>query len=486
MLVSLYTVRVVLETLGAEDYGIYNVVAGVVAMFGFLSNAMAGATQRYLAFEIGRGDGDRLRRIFSLSLFTYILIVIIVLFFTETIGLWFINKKLIIPSERKIAILWVFQFTLISFLFTVLTSPYMAVIIAHENMSIYAYVSIIEAILKLGIVFILQRVLFDKLKLYSVLLCFVTITITIVYQSICVLKYHESRFKFYWDKKLFIEILSFSGWNLFGATVSALKNPVVNIILNQFFDPIVVASRSIATSVNNAVMSFAGNFNNALRPQIIKTYASGQKTETLRLLYSGTKGTYFLMYIIVMPLLLEAPTILALWITTPPKYTILFLRFTLIDILIESINYPIVTVAHATGNIKLYQCVANGISLLCLPLSWIALALQTPIYSVMLISIIITLIALISRIIIINRIAGFIVKEFIKEVILPISIITIITAIPLIISHYIFINRMIRLFSITSLSIIVTCICVYLIVLNKSEKYILKNILCKNNLIKGK
>ncbi len=322
MLVSLYTVRVVLETLGAEDYGIYNVVAGVVTMFGFLSTAMATASQRYFSFEIGRGDFEQLRKIFSLSLLVYFLIAILVLLLAETIGLWFVNNKLVISSDRKSAALWVYQISILSFLFTIITTPYMAMIIAREDMNIYAFVSIIETILKLGVVFILRLISWDKLVLYGILMLGVTLIITIIYQTICVKKYQECKFRFYWDNVIFKEITSYTGWNMFGASVGVFKNQMVNIVLNQFFNPVVIASRSIAVSVNTAVSSFSHNFSTAIRPQIIKNYATEQKEIMLSLMFRGIKGTYLLMYLFVLPMIFEAPVILKLWLKNPPAFTL--------------------------------------------------------------------------------------------------------------------------------------------------------------------
>lgn len=273
MLVSLYTVRVVLETLGAEDYGIYNVVAGVVTMFGFLSNSMAGASQRYLSFEIGRGDFERLKTIFSLSLTIFILIAVIIVLLAETVGLWFITNKLIIPSERRIVAYWVYQFSIISFVFTILTTPYMASIIAHEDMNIYAYVSIVEAMLKLGIVFVLNIIPFDKLQIYGILLCITTFINTAIYRIICTAKYKECQFKIYWNNILFKDIIGYTGWTLLGVLADIFKKQAITILLNQMFNPLVVAARSIAFTITGAVNSFFNQFMMALRPQIVKSYA---------------------------------------------------------------------------------------------------------------------------------------------------------------------------------------------------------------------
>jgi O-antigen/teichoic acid export membrane protein len=298
MLVSLYTVRVVLNTLGAEDYGIYNVVAGVVTMFGFLSSTMSGATQRFLSIEIGRSDFDRLKRVFSLSLTIYMLFVVIVLLLAETAGLWFITNKLIIPAERKGAALWTYQFSILSFLFTILTAPYMAAVIAHEDMNIYAYVSILEVVLKLVMVFLLNFIAWDKLKVYGILVCGATIINTTIYRTVCMFKYQECKFKFFWEKGLFNEIVYYTKWSILGVFSDVFKYQAILLLLNQYFNPIVITAHSIASSVRNIVSNFSWNFNYALRPQIVKYYAIGQKEEMTKLMFYGVKGTYFLMYLI--------------------------------------------------------------------------------------------------------------------------------------------------------------------------------------------
>jgi O-antigen/teichoic acid export membrane protein len=477
MLVSLYTVRVVLEALGAEDYGIYNVVAGVVTMFSFLSGAMAMASQRYFSFEIGKGDFEQLKKIFSLNLLIYFLIAIVVLLLAETIGLWFISNKLLIPLERKLAAVWLYQFSMVSFLFTIMTSPYMAMIIAREDMNVYAYVSIVEAVLKLGVVFILRLILWDKLTLYGMLMLSVAIIITTIYRIVCARKYQEGKFKFYWNTDLFKEIMSYTGWNMFGASVGIFKNQIMNILLNQFFNPVVIVARSIAASVNGAIASFSHNFNTAMRPQIIKSYAAGKKEEMLSLMFRGAKGAYLLMYLFVLPLMLEVSVVLTLWLKNPPEYAVFFTRLALLDVLIESMSYPIMTAAQATGKIKLYQSVVGGILLLNLPISWMVLLLGTPPYSVMIVSIVITFVAFIVRLFILKRLVDFSVWQFVKKVCMPITIISITSAILPVIIFLGFKQGLFRLFFLTGVSVISVCLFSYTIGLNGEERMSVRKVI---------
>jgi O-antigen/teichoic acid export membrane protein len=485
MLVSLYTVRVVLNTLGVEDYGIYNVVAGVVTMFGFLSGSMATASQRYFSFELGRGDFEQLKKVFSLSLFIYILIGIAILLLGETIGLWFVSNKLVIPLERKSAALWVYQFSIISFLFTMLTSPYMAMIIAYEDMNIYAYVSIGEALFKLGIVFLLQAISWDKLILYGILMLAVVVTITAIYRAICIKKYNACKFSFYWNKGLFKEIAGYSGWNMFGASAGIFKNQVVNIMLNQFFNPVVVAARSIAAMVDSAAVSLSQNFSTAIRPQIIKSYAAEQKEAMFSLVFRGAKGTYLLMYLFVLPLVLEMPIVLTLWLKNPPEYTVLFTRLMLFDVLINSLSYPIMAAAHATGKIRLYQAVVGGILLLNVPVVWIILFMGAPAYSAMIVAIILTFIACIMRLLILKVLIDYSIRQFLRMVILPICVISVVSAILPIILCYILPQNILRLFLVTGLSIMSVSVYSYSIGLNKEEQGKIKSIIRKY-IIKGK
>jgi O-antigen/teichoic acid export membrane protein len=463
--------RVVLNILGAEDYGIYNVTTGIVTMFGFLSISMAGASQRYFAFEIGRNNFEQLKKIFSLNFTIYILLSIVILVFAETIGLWFVNNKLIIPPDRKNTVMWIYQFSVISFLFTFLTIPYMASIIAHEEMNIYAYVSIFEVLLKLVVVFLLQFISYDKLKLYGFLICFVTIVNTVIYRLICRSRFQECRFSFYWNKELFKEIANFIGWNLFSTIASVLKNQGINILLNQFFNPVIVASRSISVSIGYVIGSFSENFNTALKSQITKYYATGQKTEMMLIMFSGIKLAFFLMYIFILPLMLEMSTVLTLWLKNPPEYLTLFTRLELIVIFINTFNYQTRVAILATGKIKLYQSLCGGILLLNLPVSWIILLMGFPIYFVIIIAICLTFIVVIIHLCMLKRlINSFSIKLFLENVILPLCMVLIISAILPVLLNVLLKSSFLRLCLVSGVSVISVCGSMYMIGLNKKER----------------
>jgi O-antigen/teichoic acid export membrane protein len=475
MLVSLYTVRVVLETLGAEDYGIYNVVAGVVTMFGFLGASMSMATQRYLSFEIGRNDAKQLKNIFSLSFEIYVLIALVVLLLAETLGLWFFSAKLTIPLDRKTAALWVYHFSMLSFGVSLLTNPYMAAVIAHEDMRIYAYVSIIEAALKLGIVFLLQAILLDKLQLYGILTFAVTFINTAVYRMICKKKYPECILRYYWNTGLFKEIASYTGWNLFISIAGTLKDQGNTILLNQFFNSVVVSARSIAVSVMDKASSFSNNFGISLYPQIIKNYAVGQKEDMFRLVFQGVKGTYILMYIVSLPLALEMPLVLSLWLKNVPEYTILFTRLTLIEILIASVNYPIVAIVRATGKTKLHALVVGIAIFINFPVSFMFLSGGMPPYSIMIVSICLTSVIFFARLLVVRHLASFPVRRFVVKVMFPLLLVSILSAIIPGTIVFVFRQNFLRLCAVTVVSIISVCGFMYLIGLNKTERQVVKN-----------
>lgn len=419
LLVSLYSVRVVLNTLGAMDYGIYNVVAGVVTMFTFLSTSMAAASQRFFSFSLGQNDIEGLKKIFCITLEIYLILIAIVVLFAETIGLWFVNNKLVIPAERMNAARWVYHFAIIAFIINLFSAPFMALIISHEDMSIYAYVSIIEALLKLAVVFLLGVFRIDKLILYGLLLCAVTSAVTLLYYLHCKIKYKESSFRFVWDKKLFSEIASFSGWCLFGSTAGIFKNQITNILLNIYFGPVVNAARSIALNVSNAVTSFASNFNMAVRPQIIKSYSAGDKKDTFALVYQSTKLSYFLLWVFMCPLFLEMNYVLTLWLKNVPDMTVIFTRLILIEVLFDSISYPMQSLSQASGKMKLYQSIVGGVLLLNLPFSYFVLKLGGNAYAVQFVAIAIAVIALALRIAINRILTGLACLDFINKSILP-------------------------------------------------------------------
>ncbi len=483
MAVSLYTVRVVLNVLGAEDYGIYNVVAGVVTMFGFLSGAMATASQRYFSFDLGQGNTEHLKTTFSVTFQIYLLLALVIVLLAETAGLWFVNSKLVIPEERMTAANCIYQAAIVSFLLTLITTPYMASIIAHENMNVYAYVSIVEVALKLGIVFLLKALAFDKLIVYGVLLATVALINTSIYRFYCRKHYAECKAKFVKDVALFKEIVSYSGWNLFGSVAGVFKNQLINILLNIYFGAGVNAARGIAMQVNGAVASFANNFTTALRPQIIKSYASSDRDNCFRLVFRGSKFSFFMMYIFALPLCLEMNLVLKLWLKNPPEYASIFTCLAIAESVLISVSYSLMTLSQATGKIKLYQGVVGGILLLNLPIAWIFLKLGFSAYVVMLIAIAVESVAFISRLCITKYLAGLSIRKFMKNTVFPCILVAIISSV---LPAYFCLNvkeSFLRLFLTILISVLSVSVCVMLFGMSKQERLSLVSTV-KNRLLK--
>ena len=417
MAVTLYTSRVILQALGVEDFGIYNVVAGFVTMLGFLHGAMSSATQRFLSFELGKPDQKDVRGIFSMSMNIHILIAVFVLVLGETIGLWFMKTQLTIPADRILAAEWVFHLSLLAFMVTIVSVPYNALIIAHERMSIFAWVSIINVILKLLIVFMLSWFGMDKLILYAVLSLIVVFIIFMVYRSYCKSMFIESRFRLYWDKKLFNIMLSYTGWNLWGNIAAVMSSQGVNVLLNIFFGPSVNAARAIAMQVSGALNSFVQNLQVAINPQIIKSYAAKDMAYMHQLVCYGAKYNFFVLFFLAMPVLINTDLILSAWLGIVPKYTSIFVQLIIVNILIDCISAPLMTSAQATGKIRLYQSVVGGILLLNLPFSYLILKMGGNPHTVIYAGIITSIIAFLARLIILKKLTLLPVTQYLKEVV---------------------------------------------------------------------
>lgn len=470
MAVSLYTSRIVLNTLGVEDFGIYNVVGGFVTMFGFLNSAMASATQRFLSFEIGRKDIIQLRNVFSMSVNIHFIIAFAIFIFAETIGLWFVNTQLTIPAERMPAANWVYQFSIFALMVNMVSVPYNAMIIAHERMNVFAWVSIAEVSLKLLIVFMLQWFGFDKLKLYAVLMFGVSLFIRLIYGAYCNQKFKESKFRYYWNKPLFKTLINYAGWNLWGNAASVIMDQGINILLNIFFGPVVNAARGIAYQVRAAMNQFVVNFQMAINPQIIKSYASDDLKYMHQLIFQGAKYSFFLLFAMSLPVLLETQLILRLWLEIVPEYTVIFTRLIIINILIDSVSGPLMTAAQASGRIKLYQSVVGGLLIFNVPVSYLFLKLGFKPEVTLLVGIGISIVALFTRLVIISPLVSLNMFDFLKMGlfrIIPVLLLAII--VPWLFTFF-FQESIFRLFGSVILSFISVFATVYVVGLNHSEQ----------------
>ena len=469
MAVTLYTSRVVLRVLGVEDFGIFNVVAGVVAMFGFLNSSMSATTQRFISFSLGRGD-DNLNKVFSTCVLTHALIALGVLVLVESVGLWFLYNKMIIPEVRMDAAFWVFQFSALSTVVTVMSIPFNADIIAHEKMSAFAYISIVEVCLKLLLVFLLDVGNIDKLVLYGFLLLLVQCGIFLTYMGYCLRHFKESRFRFVYEKKLFSEVFSFAGWNLWGYLASILYTQGLNILLNVFFGPVVNAARGLANQVDGAIRLFASNFQMAINPQIVKTYAAKDLESMHKLVFRSSKFSFFLLLALSLPVMIEAPVILRLWLSTVPDWTASFLRLMLVVVIVDSVANPLMTSAAATGRIKLYQSVLGGIQLLIVPVAYVVLRMGGEPNSVFVVHICICLIAFAVRLFIVRGMIGLSIKKYLMEVCVKSGVVTVVATVLPLTLYFSITNSLLSAIVVVFVSLGSVAVSAYAIGLTKNER----------------
>ena len=398
MLVSLYTSRIVLATLGVDDFGIYNVVGGIVAMMSFLSSALTAASQRFISYELGHGDKDNLKKVFSTSITVHTLLALICVLVFESIGIWFLNTHMNIASDRMTAANWVFQCSIAAFVVNVANVPYNALIIAHEKMGVFAYISILEATLKLFIAILLTIIDIDKLIVYGILQLCTSFLIRICYKTYCKHNFEESRcWKFNLEPALFKKLFSFTGWSVVGNVGFTLKEPLLNILLNMFCGTAVNAAKGISTQVNSLVNSFATNFSMAMNPQIVKRYASGDIQYSMELVYTGARLSFLMLTLISVPIIINIDYILQLWLKEVPNYTATFSIITIVSSLIFSLSSTSSTAIQATGNIKWFSIGVCVIPLIDLPIAYILLFMKFPPYIALIPSVITNLFALLFR-----------------------------------------------------------------------------------------
>lgn len=404
IIVGLYSSRVILNALGVSDYGIYNVVGGIINMLAFLNVGMMGASQRFISYELGKGDENKISSVFATSKTTHLLIALIVLIFAETMGLWFLNTHMNIPEERMFAANWVFQCSVLTFFVSVISVPYNSCIIAHEHMKIYAYVSIFESLARLLVaVSLMLTSSMDKLIYYATLLLLLQISIRIVYTLYCKKHFEECKIYARTDKKLLKEMFSFAGWGMIGNLGFTFKDQGSNIILNLFFGTTVNAARGIAGQVNGIINGFASNFSMAINPQITKLYAAGNIEDSIKLVYTGSRFTFYLLALIEIPFLINCSYVLNLWLGDVPRYTVMFIYFISIGSLLYSLSHAISTAILATGHVKWFQSLLAIILLSELPLSYVILNMGGEPYQAMIPSLVTISMSLVLRIIIVKR-----------------------------------------------------------------------------------
>ncbi len=420
MLVSLYTSRVVLQTLGVDDFGIYNVVGGIITMFTFINGAMVASTQRYLNFNLATGNESRLRSVFSTSLQIHALIAVAIIILGETVGLWFLKEKLVIPDSRMTAAMWVYQCSIVACVVNIMSTPYNADIIAHEKMSAFAFISILEVTLKLAIVFLLKLSPYDKLVVYALLILCVQLLVRGIYARYCHRHFSESRYKAGVDKPLFKEMSNLAGWSFFGNMAFVLYTQGLNMMLNIFFGTAANAARGIAVQVQSAVQQFVDGFQTAINPQITKTYAVGDFEQMHSLMFRSARFSFLLLYFISLPILLETDFLLGIWLKTVPENAVVFTQIMICISLVYTTANPCVKANQATGKVKTYQLVVGGTLLTIIPVSYIVLKLGAPAYSVFIVHFCVESIAQFLRMFMLRDLINLPVKSYLKNIYLPV------------------------------------------------------------------
>ena len=429
MVVSLYTSRVVLNALGVEDFGIYNVVGGVVAMFSMLSGSLSAAITRFITYELGTGNKENLKKIFSSSVTIQIGLALLIVLLAEAIGVWFLNAKMNIPDARMVAANWVFQFSILTFAINLISVPYNASIIAHERMSAFAYISILEAIGKLAIAFLIVISPMDKLIFYAILMCAVALIVRFAYGAYCKKHFEECTYHFIFDKDLLKRMFGFAGWNFIGASSAVLRDQGGNVVINLFCGPAVNAARGIAFQVNNAISGFVTNFMTALNPQITKSYAAGDRDYMMTLIYQGARLSFYMLLLLSLPVLVNTHYILGIWLKIVPGHAVLFVQLVLVFAMSESISNPLITAMLATGKIRNYQLIVGGLQMMNLPISYILLRMGMFPEIVIVVAIVISQCCLVARLLMLRGMIRLSIREYLKKVYINVLTVTIVAAV---------------------------------------------------------
>lgn len=474
MLVSLYTSRVVLNTLGIVDYGVFNVVGGVVAMFGFLNGSMAGTTSRFLTIELGNKDFDQYKRVFSVTLINHFALALCVVVLAETIGLWFLNNVLIIPEERKTVALWVYHLSVLATFVSILQVPFSASIIAHERLKVYVYGGILEVMLRLGIVIIMAYVPFDKLAFWAASTCGLSILMMVIYYFYARITFKYCRFQIQKDGLLYSTMLSYSGWDLFGSLSGIAQGQGLNMLLNIFFGPSVNAARGVSYQVQGAITQFGHNFMLAVRPQIVKHYAMDEKEAMMELIYRSARYSFYLFWILSVPVLIETDYLLSIWLKAVPEYTVTFTRIVLLITIIGAWRTPFITAIHATGHIKMLNIICGSFLIVTLPVSYIGLRLGYAPPSVFVVSLVLTLINMWAEWYLVKRAISFPLLKAVRKVLLPSLCVAGVSFAIAFGVYYLQSSGFARLLSVSLTALIIMPVIVYLMGMEHVERLFIK------------
>lgn len=479
--IALYTSRAVLNALGVIDFGIYNVVGGIIVIFSFLNNAMASSTQRFLVYHLGTNDSRKLKQIFSSAIIIHFVMAVVVVGLAEIMGLWFLQEKMIIPMDRLEVAKWVFHLSVISSAITILSVPYNAAIIANERMGAFAAISIIETLLKLCVAIFISFCNGDRLLWYAGLLLGVSVIVRIIYGVYCSKSFPEAKLIFPRNNKLlYKEMTSFAGWSLVGNLSVVGYTQGINLLLNVFFGPAINAARGIAVQVQNAVYGFVRSFQTAINPQITKSYAIGDLKSMHLLIYRSSKFSFYLTLMLSLPIIIETPYVLSLWLNIVPDYTVAFCRLTFISCMIEAISNPFMIGASATGKIKKYHLIIGSILLLIVPVSYIFLKLGFEPIIVYIIDILIQFIAQIIRLFLCRHLFSLNILFYIKNVISRILGVAVLSVVFSLLIDSLFVEtNFINAIVVAFFSFISVCVVSYVIGLTRCEKTFLNNKMLK-------
>lgn len=435
MLIGLYTSRVVLASLGFEDYGLYNVVGGIIAMFGFLNGAMTNTTSRYITFYLGKNNLKRLQDVFSTAFYIHLLIAVIIVVLGETIGLWYVFEKLVVPEGRFMAAMWLYQFTIITAAANIISVPFNASIIAHEKMSTYAILAIIDSVSKLVIAISIVHVPFDRLIYYGLMIMLVQLMNNAICWVYCTKRFEGVRIKILFDRPLFKEMFGFTGWNLFGNFSHVFFTQGLNLILNFFCGTAVNAARGIAVQVEGVVRQFATNIQTAINPQIIKSYAQSENDRFFSLIFASSRYCFYLLFLLALPIILEADFLLTLWLGVFPEHTINFLRITLVTVTLEALVTPMFMANLASGKVKIYQIVMCVISVLFIPITFYAIKITKVPETVFICMLLMTIVEIIARIFIVHYQVDLPKGQYFKKVILNVFLVAVCSSVLPVLIH---------------------------------------------------
>lgn len=457
LIVSLYTSRVILDILGVDDYGIYNVIAGFIVLLSLINNSMTSATQRFISYELGHGDKQQVSRTFSMSMTAHILVCVLVLVLGETIGLWYVYNGLVVPEDRAFAAHWVYQISLLSVFVTIIRSPYQASTIAYEKMDAFSIISILEVVLKLVIVYLLALFSYDKLILYAILLLLSNLLITGVYKIYCSHKFDTCNYSYFMEASYFKKLLSFLGWNVLGASSTMGTQQAGSLIINRYVGVAINAAYGIANQVSSAVSSFVTNFQMAFTPQIVKLYATGERTTMFTLMFRSSVLSFYLLFFIVTPILLNIDYVLSLWLKEVPPYTGVFCIWVFGCSFIDSLQAPLSIAINASGTIKKYYIWQSSLWLLTIPAIILCFHFEMSLAWVVIVRFIVGIICSIVRTIQAQSITGMPISQYLKSVILRVLMVVLI-CIPLYIkmNEFLHVDSIIKLFLFYCLSFIIS------------------------------